>query len=304
MARALEAPLDVYVVRKLGVPGQEELALGAIASGGVRVLDQDVVRAVGIDEGSIDAIAAREQAELARREALYRGDRKPPAVAGRTVVLVDDGLATGASMRAALSALRAAGATSLVVGVPVGSVEAVRLLRPLVDDLVCLRTPRPFLAVGVHYVDFSAVAGQFVLRGEAAYTFTGEPATLPGGVPVSDASLVDCPGPEMALTLYTRHGDWLLAIPAAAPNSPLIITRFIAPSVVLRWGTVSFVDFNRQPTVRTISHNPRTLWLARNSHSGLIDRDTGVPYRVTTIVRGPILITRNPRSTGVRGGKV
>ncbi len=164
VARALEAPLDVYVVRKLGVPGQEELALGAIASGGVRVLNQDVVRAVGIDEGSIDAIAAREQAELARREALYRGDRQPPAVAGRTVVLVDDGLATGATMRAAVRALRQMVPRRLVVAVPTGAPETCAELEREVDELICLIMPEPFYGVGFWYDRFAQTTDAEVAR--------------------------------------------------------------------------------------------------------------------------------------------
>jgi len=155
VAQRLGAPLDVFVVRKLGVPGHEELAMGAIASGGVRVLNEDVVRALGIPDEVVERVTAREQEELARRERLYRGARPPLAVEGRTVVLVDDGLATGATMRAAVQALRRAGAARIVVGVPVAAPDSCAALRGEVDDLVCVEIPPLFFAVGQAYEDFS-----------------------------------------------------------------------------------------------------------------------------------------------------
>jgi predicted phosphoribosyltransferase len=155
VARALGAPLDVFVVRKLGVPGYEELAMGAVASGGVRVLNDQLVQRLGIPKYVIDAVAAREEQELARRERLYRGGRPPPDVRGRTVILVDDGLATGATMRAAVMALRQLQPARIVVAVPTASSETCEELRPEVDDIVCATTPEPFLAVGHSYEDFS-----------------------------------------------------------------------------------------------------------------------------------------------------
>jgi predicted phosphoribosyltransferase len=155
VARALDAPLDVFLVRKLGVPGHEEFALGAIATGGVRVINQDVVRGLGIPPDMIDAVAAREQLELERRERLYRGDRPAPDVRGRTVILVDDGLATGATMYAAVKALRQQGAGRVVVAVPIAPPETCEQLREEVDDIVCAVTPEPFHAVGRWYEDFS-----------------------------------------------------------------------------------------------------------------------------------------------------
>jgi predicted phosphoribosyltransferase len=155
VARALGAPLDVFLVRKLGVPGHEELAMGAIASGGVRVLNEQLVRALGIPDRVIAAAAAEEQRELERRERLYRGDRPAPDVRGRTVILVDDGLATGASMLAAVQALRRQGAAHIVVAVPVASPDTCAALRPEVDDIICAATPEPFHAVGLWYQDFS-----------------------------------------------------------------------------------------------------------------------------------------------------
>jgi predicted phosphoribosyltransferase len=155
VARRLRAPLDVFVVRKLGVPGHEELAMGAIASGGVRLLNDGVVAVAGVSDAEIEAATARETRELIRRERLYRGDRPPPDVRGRTVILVDDGLATGATMRAAVAAVRRQGPARLVVAVPTASPDTCEELRAEVDDLVCARTPDPFYAVGVWYEDFS-----------------------------------------------------------------------------------------------------------------------------------------------------
>jgi predicted phosphoribosyltransferase len=176
VARALEAPLDVFLVRKLGVPGHEEYALGAIATGGVRVINQDVVRALGIPPARIEAIAAREQQELERRERLYRGDRPPPDVHGRTVILVDDGLATGATMYAAVQALRRQGAGRVVVAVPIAPPETCDQLREVVDDVVCAVTPEPFHAVGLWYEDFSQTTDDEVRDLLARSTRVGHPA--------------------------------------------------------------------------------------------------------------------------------
>jgi len=155
VARALGAPFDVFLVRKLGVPGYEELAMGAVATGGVRVLNDEIVRGLGILEREIDAVVARELQELARRERLYRGDRPPPDVAGRTVILVDDGLATGATMRAAIQALRQQHPARIVVAVPTASPDTCEALKAEADDVVCAMTPEPFLAVGHWYDDFT-----------------------------------------------------------------------------------------------------------------------------------------------------
>lgn len=155
VARALGAPLDVFLVRKLGVPGHEELAMGAIASGGTRVLNEEIVQTLGIPDRVIEVVAAREQQELARRERAYRGHRPAVDVQGRTVILIDDGLATGASMRAAAAALRRAGPQRLVVAVPLAAAETCEALRDEVDEVVCAWTPEPFHAVGFWYDDFS-----------------------------------------------------------------------------------------------------------------------------------------------------
>jgi putative phosphoribosyl transferase len=155
VAQALRAPLDVFLVRKLGLPGHEELAMGAIASGGIRVLNPDVVQMLRVPEHVIDAVAEREQRELERRERAYRGDRPEPEIRGRTVILVDDGLATGSTMRAAVAALRSEYPERLVVAVPVAAPETCDAFRDEVDDIVCAVTPEPFYAVGQWYQDFS-----------------------------------------------------------------------------------------------------------------------------------------------------
>jgi predicted phosphoribosyltransferase len=176
VAQALDAPLDVFLVRKLGVPGHEEFALGAIASGGVRVINQDAVRGLRIPPATIDAIAAREQQELERRERLYRGDRPAPDVRGRTVILVDDGLATGATMSAAVQALRQQGAGRIVVAVPIAPSDTCDQLREVVDDIVCAVTPAPFHAVGLWYEDFSQTTDDEVRDLLARSARVGHPA--------------------------------------------------------------------------------------------------------------------------------
>jgi putative phosphoribosyl transferase len=155
VARALGVPFDVFVVRKLGVPGHEELAMGAIASGGIRQLNHEVVDALGIPPNVIDAVAEREQRELERREQAYRGDRGPLSLINRTVILVDDGLATGSTMRAAVVAARQQQPARVIVAVPVGAVSTCADLATEADDVVCVRTPEPFVAVGLWYRDFT-----------------------------------------------------------------------------------------------------------------------------------------------------
>jgi putative phosphoribosyl transferase len=155
IARAIDAPLDVFVVRKLGLPGHRELAMGAIASGGVRVLNEDVVQWYRIPETAIDAVAREEQTELERREREYRAGRAPVPVQGQTVVLVDDGLATGSTMKAAVQAVRAHAPARIMVAVPVGSPDTCREFADIADEIVCARAPEYFAAVGQWYRDFS-----------------------------------------------------------------------------------------------------------------------------------------------------
>jgi predicted phosphoribosyltransferase len=155
VARVLGAPLDVFVVRKLGVPNQPELAMGAIASGNARVFNRDVVQYSGVTREQVEDVISRERDELGRRESLYRGDRPWPELSDKVVVLVDDGLATGATMRAAISAVRQFEPDRLVVAVPVAAPETATMIAELADDFVCPVQPSPFQAVGIWYEDFS-----------------------------------------------------------------------------------------------------------------------------------------------------
>jgi putative phosphoribosyl transferase len=162
VAHALGAPLDIFVVRKLGMPGQEELAVGAIASGGVCVFNEDLLSRFGFGGEALDRVARREEKELARRERAYRGTREALPVFGRIVILVDDGLATGASMRAAVTALRRLGPARIVAAAPVGAAETCEELRGIADEVVCAETPEPFWAVGNWYEDFSQTTDEEV----------------------------------------------------------------------------------------------------------------------------------------------
>lgn len=162
VAEWLGAPLDLLLVRKLGAPGQPELAMGAIASGGIRVLNQDVVAALAVSHAAIERVEAKEQRELARREQAYRGARPAPSIAARCIIVVDDGIATGATMRAGIAALRQQGPTRIVVATPVAAPDTVALLRREADEVVCLAMPEPFIAIGRWYRDFAQVSDQQV----------------------------------------------------------------------------------------------------------------------------------------------
>lgn len=175
VAQALQAPLDIFLVRKLGLPGHEELAMGAIASGGVRVLNKEVIDNLRIPPDVIDAVAEREQQELERRERAYRGERSALPVENQLVILVDDGLATGASIVAAVVALRAQSPAQIVAAVPIAASEACEALGNKVDQMVCLEQPQPFFSVGLWYSDFAQVRDDEVhdLLTRAADRFTG-----------------------------------------------------------------------------------------------------------------------------------
>ncbi|HVK13747.1 MAG TPA: phosphoribosyltransferase [Gemmataceae bacterium] len=162
VARALAAPLDVFVVRKLGVPGREELAMGAVAAGGVLVVNEEVVRRLDIPADVIDEVAAEERQELDRRAEAYRDGRPAPDLRDKTVILVDDGLATGSTMRAAVAAVRQLGPACVVVAVPVGAAETCAEFRAVADDAVCAVTPEPFFAVGSWYQDFAQTTDEEV----------------------------------------------------------------------------------------------------------------------------------------------
>jgi putative phosphoribosyl transferase len=162
VAQALGMPLDVFVVRKLGVPGHEELAMGAVATGGLLVLDEGLVRALGIPDEELRRVVEAELRELERRDAEYRGNREPPDLEGKTVILVDDGLATGSTMRAAALAVRRLNPARIVVAVPVAAEETCDAFRDVVDDIVCGATPKPFRAVGLWYEDFSQTTDEEV----------------------------------------------------------------------------------------------------------------------------------------------
>jgi len=174
VAEALNAPLHLYPIRKLGVPGREELALGAIAGGGVRILNEEVVKAFAIPPETIESLARREEEELRRQEQIYRREGLPPDLSGRTVIIVDDGLATGSSMKAAARALRAQGPDRVVAAVPLASSQALSEVAEEVDEIVCLVTPEPFVAVGMGYGDFCQLSDEEVRELLETGTSAGE----------------------------------------------------------------------------------------------------------------------------------
>ncbi len=163
IASALKVPLDVFVVRKLGVPGEEELAMGAIASGGVRVLSHELIAELGLTDEDVERVATRELAELQRRERVFRGDRLFPSLEGRVVILVDDGIATGATMSAAIQAIREQHPARICVAVPVGAPQALESLQSEVDELICLLAPEPLLGIGAWYQDFAQLTDAEVI---------------------------------------------------------------------------------------------------------------------------------------------
>ena len=224
VAATLDAPLDVFVSRKLGVPGQEELAFGAVASGGVRILDREITEAVRISDAEVERITANVRKEVERREKVYRGSRQPLMVQGQTVILVDDGIATGSSMRAAIGALRQMKPARLVVAVPVAPLSACNRLRQEVDELICVQTPEDFYAIGQFYEDFSQVADEEVTRllhraAQSAAQMVGQddppetkdslnaiPSGTPGGGGTKSEVSIDVEGATLQGTLFVPKG--------------------------------------------------------------------------------------------------
>jgi putative phosphoribosyl transferase len=164
VARRLSADLDVFVVRKLGVPWQPELAMGAIGSGGICSINDEIVRSLGISASDLKTVQIREQAELERRESLFRGGRPPYSIAGRVIIIVDDGLATGATMAVAIQAMRSQNPRKIVVAVPVAPTDTAQRIRAMADDFICLVTPQFFAGVGAAYEDFSQTSNEDVMR--------------------------------------------------------------------------------------------------------------------------------------------
>ena len=162
VAKALHAPMDVFLVRKLGVPGHQELGMGAIATGGLRILNDGIIRELGISQKTIETVSDTEQQELQRRERMYRGERPAPPIENRTVIIVDDGLATGSTMKAAVRALREQRPSRLIVAVPTAPLETCEELREIADEVICAVTPRPFFAVGGSYADFNQITDEEV----------------------------------------------------------------------------------------------------------------------------------------------
>lgn len=177
VAKELEAPLDVFLVRKLGVPWEPELAMGAIAEGGVTIINQNIVAGLNITEKELRHVIEQEKKELVRRQRIYRGHRTPPIVQGREIILVDDGLATGATMQAAVKALKERGAKRIIIAVPVGETETCNSLRPEADDVICLLTPCPFEAIGNWYEQFEQTTDEEVVgllaRSQSKYLLNG-----------------------------------------------------------------------------------------------------------------------------------
>jgi erythromycin esterase-like protein/predicted phosphoribosyltransferase len=266
VASALGAPLDVFVVRKLGVPGYEELAMGAVATGGVRVLNDQLVNRLGIPDSIIDAVASREEQELARRERLYRDGRPPPNVRGRTVILVDDGLATGATMHAAIQALRQQQPARIVVAVPTASPETCEEMRTEVDEVICAITPEPFHAVGLWYQDFSQTTDEEVRELLARRTTPGKSeAQSP-----ADSALIEA----VRATAYPLAGS-------ARDYDPLMERIGEARFALLGEASHGTHEFYRERAEIT-----KRLIAEKNFTAVAVEADWPDAYRINRYVRG------------------
>jgi erythromycin esterase-like protein/predicted phosphoribosyltransferase len=273
VARKLGAPLDAFVVRKLGVPGYEELAMGAVATGGVRVLNGQLVERLGIPEQMIDAVAARERQELARRERLYRGGRPPPDVRGRTVILVDDGLATGATMQAAIEALRQQNPARIVVAVPTASPETCEEMKTKADEVICAMTPEPFHAVGRWYQNFSQTTDEEVHDLLAR-------ASTPENSKIAQSKIAQSPTADSALIRALRETAYPLA-GSAGDYDPLIGRIGEARFALLgeaSHGTHEFYCERAEITKRLIAE--------KNFVAVAVEADWPDAYRLNRYVRG------------------
>ena len=270
VAAALDVPLDAFLVRKLGVPGHEELAMGAIASGGLRVLNEETVRDLRIPAAAIDAVEAGELRELARRERLYRGARTPPDITGKTVILVDDGLATGSTMRAGALALREGNPAWLVGAVPVASRIVCEAMRDVVDDMVCAETPEPFYAVGLWYDDFGQTTDdevrEHLARAERRMA-TSAPARTPAPAPAT-------PAEEIAHAARPLRGE-------EADYDPLLERVGNAEIVLLGEATHGSHEFYGDRARIT-----RRLIAERGFNAVAVEADWPDAYRVNCYVRG------------------
>ena len=288
VAQALGTPLDVFVVRKLGVPGYEELAMGAIATGGVRVLNDQLVERLGIPAHMIDAIAARERQELARRERLYRGGRPPPDVRGRTAILVDDGLATGATMHAGIEALRQQKPARIIVAVPTAAPETCEEMKAKADDVICAITPEPFHAVGRWYQDFSQTTDEEVS------------VLLPQSGHAEKSNAAQSPKADSALITALREIAYPLA-GSARDYDPLICRIGEARFALLgeaSHGTHEFYRERAEITKRLISE--------KNFTAVAVEADWPDAYRLNRYVRGRAMMSmpskRSPISAASRHG--
>jgi erythromycin esterase-like protein/predicted phosphoribosyltransferase len=275
VATALNAPLDAFLVRKLGVPGHEELAMGAIASGGLRVLNEDTVRELHIPAEAIDAVEANERRELARRERLYRGSQAPPDVTGKTVILVDDGLATGSTLRAGALALREGNPAWLVGAVPVASRTVCDAMRDVVDEMVCAETPEPFYAVGLWYDDFGQTTDDEVrhllARAESrmAATRVEQPAESPSTVPAPST-----PAEAIAHAALPLRGEM-------ADIGPLLQRLGRAEIVLIGEASHGTHEFYAQRANIT-----RRLIEERGFNAVAVEADWPDAYRINCFVRG------------------